>query len=153
VASRLYGVIGDGGVLGGLRHPTMHPAVPLRHGLGLCHVRTQVAMDEPLAQLPETLPHLTEPVLGYLEVVSRETPVIYAVIEGDDQAACGWRDGRRELGPLRSYGDPPPRRLLGRRPDSGAVDAALRWLGAPGCRGGDRLQAVGLTELSEWEPR
>jgi hypothetical protein len=144
VASRLYGVIGNGGVLGGLRHPTMHPMQPLRRGLGLCHVRTQVAMDEPPAQLPETLPHLTESVLGYLEVVSRETPVIYAVIEDDEQAACGWRDGRHQLGPVRSHGPRPRRRLFRREP--AAVDAALRWLGAPGSR------AVGLDERADWEP-
>ena len=124
----MYGVIGDGGVLGGLRHPTMHPMPPLGHGLGLCRVRTQVAMDEPPAALPEPLPRLTESVRGYLEAVSRETPVIYAVIEADEQAACGWRDGRLELGPLRGCGAP---RKLFRRGEAGAVDAALHWLGAP----------------------
>jgi hypothetical protein len=128
VARGLYGVIGDREVLGGLRHPTMHPMQPLGHGLGLCHVRTQVAMDEPPAALPDPLPRLTESVLGYLEVVSCETPVIYAVIEDDEQAACGWRDGRLELGPLRGCGAP---RTLFRRGEPGAVDAALRRLGAP----------------------
>ena len=108
----------------------MHPMQPLGHGLGLCHVRTQVAMDEPPAALPDPLPRLTESVLGYLEAVSRETPVIYAVIEGDEQAACGWCDGRLELGPLRSDGAPRPRKLFRRR-EPEAVDAALRWLGAP----------------------
>jgi hypothetical protein len=141
----LYGVIGDGGVLGGLRHPTMHPMQPLRCGLGLCHVRTQVAMDEPPAPLPETLPHLTESVLGYLEVVSRETPVIYVAMEGDEQAACGWQEGRHRLGPLRSHAPPPRRRLLRRR-EPEAVDAALRWLGAPGSR------TVGLDEPRNLEP-
>jgi len=130
----------------------MHPMQPLRNGLGLCHVRTQVAMDEPPAPLPEPLPHLTESVLGYLEVVSRETPVIYVTIEDDDQAACGWRDGRLQLGPLRSHGRRPPRRLF-RRADTGAVDAALHWLGAPRSRGCDRFEAAGLAERSEWEPR
>jgi hypothetical protein len=123
----------------------MHPMQPLRHGLGLCHVRTQVAMDEPPAELPDTLPHLTESVLGYLEVVSRETPVIYAAIEGDDQAACGWWDGRLRLGPLRSHGAP-PRRLLRRR-ELRAVDAALDWLGAPDS------DTIGLEDRAEWEPR
>jgi hypothetical protein len=143
---QLYGVIGDCGVLGGLRHPTMHPMQALGHGLGLCHVRTQVALDEPSAHLPEELPHLTESVRGYLEVVSRETPVIYAVIEDDDQAACGWHDGRLQLGPLHSHGAPPARRLF-RRQELRAVDAGLRWLGAP------RTQDVGLDEQREWEPR
>jgi len=131
----------------------MHPMQPLRNGLGLCHVRTQVAMDEPPAPLPDPLPYLTEPVHGYLEVVARETPVIYVAIEGDEQAACGWYDGRLELGPLRSHGGPPQRRLLFRRRDSGAVDAALHWLGAPRSRGRDRLAAAGLDEPREWEPR
>jgi hypothetical protein len=124
----------------------MHPMQPLGEGLGLCHVRTQVAMDEPPAPLPDPLPHLTESVLGYLEVVSREAPVVYVAVDGDDQAACGWRDGRRELGPLHSHGPPPPRRLFRRR-ETGALDAALRWLGAPDAH------AVGLDGRSEWEPR
>ncbi len=106
----------------------MHPMQPLGHGLGLCHVRIQVAMDEPPGALPDPLPRLSESVLGYLEAVSCETPVIYAVIEGDEQAACGWRDGRLELGPLHGQGAP---RTLFRRAEPGAVDAALRWLGAP----------------------
>jgi hypothetical protein len=130
----------------------MHPMQPLRHDLGLCHVRTQVAMDEPPAWPADPLPRLTEPVLGYLEVVSRETPVIYVVIEGDDQTACGWNAGRLRLGPLRSQGGPPPRRLF-RRPDAGAIDAALHWLGVPRARGSDRLEACGLAEQREWEPR
>jgi hypothetical protein len=149
VGGRLYGVIGDGGALGELRHPTMHPMQPLRCGLGLCHVRTQVAMDEPLAL---ELPHLTESVLGYAEVVSRQAPVIYVMVEDDDQAACGWRDGRLELGPLRSYGDDQGRRPFWRS-EAGAVNAGLRWLGVPRRRGVDRFEAVGLADREEWEPR
>jgi len=150
---RLYGVIGDDGVLGELRHPTMHPMQPLRHGYGLCHVRTQVAMDEPLARLPHELPHLTESVRGYAEELSRRSPVIYVMAEDDTQGACGWRAGRLELGPLRSYGDEPPRRRLLRRAEPGAINAALRWLGAPNKHGVDRLHAIGLADREEWEPR
>ena len=142
---RLYGVIGDDGVLGGLRHPTMHAMQPLCRGLGLCHVRTQVAMDEPPASMPDPPPHLVASVHGYLEVVSRETPVIYVAIDGSDQAACGWHDGQLELGPLRSHGGS-ARRLLFLRRDAGAVDAALRWLGAP------RSDTLGL-DGRDWEPR
>ena len=137
-------MIGDGEVLGGLRHPTMHPMQPLRNGIGLCHVRTQVAMDEPPAQLAAPLPHLTESVLGYLEVVSRETPVIYAVIEDDEQAAGGWQAGRLQLGPLHSRCL--LRRSLFRRRETTAVDLALRWLGAPRCH------ALGLADDRDWEP-
>jgi hypothetical protein len=154
VDGSLYGVIGDGEVLAGLRHPTMHPMQPLRQGLGLCHVRTQVAMDEPPAPLPEELPHLTESVLGYVEVVSREVPVIYVVAEAGAEAACGFRAGRLELGPLHSRaGDPAPRRrLLRRREEPGAINAALRWLGVPRHRGADRLTVVGLADRRSWEP-
>jgi hypothetical protein len=147
VAVTVYGVIGDGGVLGGLRHPTMHQMQPLGHGLGLCHVRTQVAMDEPAARLPDELPRLTESVLGYIAVVSEQTPVIYVACDGGEEGAAGWRAGRLELGPLHSRCDL-PRRLF-RRGETGAIDTALGWLGV---RGRDRLQAVGLTERRVWEP-
>ena len=69
------------------------------------------------------------------------------------QGACGWRAGRLELGPLRSYGaDAPPRRLLLRRPEAGALNTALRWLGVEHRRGEDRFTAIGLGERSDWEP-
>jgi hypothetical protein len=152
VGSRLYGVIGDGGVLGELRHPTMHPMQPLEEGYGLCCVRTQVAMDEPLARLAHELPHLTESVLGYAEVVSHRAPVIYVMAEDDTQGACGWSAGRLELGPLRSYGAAAPRRLLRRR-EAGAINVALKWLGVPRRRGEDRLHSLGLADRDEWEPR
>jgi hypothetical protein len=152
VGSRLYGVIGDGGVLRELRHPTMHPMEPLRDGFGICCVRTQLAMDEPLAGLEQELPHLTESVRGYAEVVSRRSPVIYVMVENDVQGACGWRAGRLELGPLRSYGDAPKRRLL-RRGEAGAINSALRWLGVPRRRGADRVESLGLADREEWEPR
>ena len=146
MAATVYGVIGDGGVLGGLRHPTMHPMQPLEHGLGLCHVRTQVAIDEPLAWLPDELPRLTESVLGYVTVVSEQTPVIYVACDEAGEAAAGWREGRLELGPLRSRRSP-RRRLFGRG-EASAVDTALGWLGV---RGRDRLLAVGL-DSGGWEP-
>jgi hypothetical protein len=146
VAPTLYGVIGDGAVLGGLRHPTMHPMQPLRRGLGLCHVRTQVAMDEPLSAV--RLPRLTESVLGYLEEVSRRTPVVYVACGEDGEAAAGWRGGRLVLGPLTGESELPRHGLLRRR-DAGPVDAALHWLGV---RGRDRLAAVGLSERAAWEP-
>jgi hypothetical protein len=151
----VYGAVGDDGVLGSLRHPTMHPMQPLRYGLGLCHVRTQVVMDEPTARLPEEVPRLTESVLGYLEVVSRETPVIYVAAEAGAEAACGFRAGRLALGPLHSRaGDPPPpRRLLRGREEPGAINAALRWLGVPRHRGADRRTVVGLADRASWEPR
>lgn len=154
VDGQLYGVIGDSQVLGGLRHPTMHPMEPLRRGLGLCHVRTQVALDEPPARLPEELTHLTESVLGYAEVVSRDVPVIYVVAEPERQAACGWRGGRLELSPLHSRpGDPPPlTSILRRREEPGAINAALRWLGVPRQRGSDRFTVVGLADRATWEP-
>jgi hypothetical protein len=147
VGPRLYGVIGDALVLGELRHPTMHPMQPLRHGLGLCHVRTQVAMDEPLALLPDELPRLTVSVLGYLEEVSERTPVIY-VARADAEAAAGWRGGRLVLGPLLPDSELPRRGLLRRR-YAGPVDAALGWLGVPGR---DRLAEAALREREEWEP-
>ena len=147
MAVTVYGVIGDGGVLGGLRHPTMHPMQPLRNGLGLCHVRTQVAMDEPLAQLPDRLPRLTESVLGYAAVLSEQTPVIYVACDGDEEAAAGWRDGRLELKPLAGLCIV-QRRLLRRR-EAGAIDTALGWLGV---RGRDRLAAAGLASREAWEP-
>ena len=150
MAVTVYGVIGDGGVLAGLRHPTMHPMQPLLHGLGLCHVRTQVAMDEPLAQLPDVLPRLTESVFGYVAEVSERTPVIYVACDGEEESAAGWRDGELELRPLSS-----PcimRRRLLRRSETGAIDAALGWLGVRRARGGDRLAAVGLAERQVWEP-
>jgi hypothetical protein len=159
VGYELYGVIGDRTVLGGLRHPTMHPMRALRDGLGLCAVRTQVAMDEPLAALPESVPHLTESVLGYAKVLSERTPVIYVAADFSDgigeQAACGWSAGRLELGPLRSHhdGPPSPARGLLRRPReaTGAIDAALAWLGVQRPRRTDRFAAVGLAERHEWE--
>jgi hypothetical protein len=146
VAATVYGVIGDGGVLERLRHPTMHAMQPLEQGLGLCHVRTQVVLDEPSARLPEELPRLTESVLGYVTVVSEQAPVIYVACDGDDEAAAGWRAGKLELGPLRSrcY---LPRRLF--RRESGAIDSALGWLGV---RGRDRVQVIGLAERRVWEP-
>jgi hypothetical protein len=145
VAATVYGVIGDGGVLGGLRHPTMHAMQPLRGGLGLCHVRTQVVLDEP----PGELPRLTQSVLGYVAAVSELTPVIYVACDGREEAAAGWRGGRLELGPLRTRCDL-PRRLL--RRESGAIDSALGWLGVRRARRQDRLQVVGLAEQRVWEP-
>jgi hypothetical protein len=142
VAVTVYGVIGDSGVLGGLRHPTMHPMQPLERGLGLCHVRTQVVLDEP----PGELPRLTESVLGYVAEVSARTPVIYVACDGREEAAAGWRDGRLVLGPLRSRCDL-PRRLL--RRESGAIENGLRWLGV---RGRSRVKAVGLDGRAQWEP-
>jgi hypothetical protein len=130
----------------------MHAMQPLGHGLGLCHVRTQVALDEPPAPLPGELPRLTESVLGYLQVVSRQTPVVYVAIDGDEQAAGGWREGRLALGPLRTNGPNPPRGLLRRR-EPCAVESALEWLGVRRPRGGDRLRALGLDTPREWEPR
>ena len=147
MAVTVYGVIGDGGALGELRHPTMHPMQPLQNGLGLCHVRTQVAMDEPLAQLPDVLPRLTESVLGYIGVLSEQTPVIYVACDGDEEAAAGWRDGRLELQPL--AGLCVVQRKLFRRRETGAIDSALGWLGV---RGRDRLVAAGLASREVWEP-
>jgi hypothetical protein len=160
VGYELYGVIGDQDVLGELRHPTMHPVQPLHGGLGLCAVRTQVAMDEPDAELPERVPHLTESVLGYVRSISVRTPVIYVVAEFCDgvgeQVACGWTDGSLELGPLRSHHDavPCPARGLLRRPreTTGAIDEALAWLGVERPRRTDRFERVGLAEHRVWEP-
>jgi hypothetical protein len=160
VGYELYGVIGDRSILGALRHPTMHPMQPLRDGLGLCAVRTQVAMDEPAAPLPDRLPHLTEPVFGYLKVLSARTPVIYVTADFSDgigdQTACGFADSKLELGPLRSHHDevPCPARGLLRRPreTTGAIDEALAWLGIERPRRTDRFAAVGLGERRDWEP-
>ena len=138
----MYGVIGDSGVLGELRHPTMHPMQPLERGLGLCHVRTQVVIDEP----PGDLPRLTESVLGYVAAVSERTPVIYVACDGRDEATAGWRDGTLLLGPLHSRCDL-RRRLL--RRETGAIDDGLRWLGV---RGRSCVKLVGLDGRAEWEP-
>ena len=142
MAATVYGVIGDSGILGGLRHPTMHPMQPLDRGLGLCHVRTQVVLDEP----PGELPRLTESVLGYIAAVSERTPVIYVACDGSEEAAAGWRDGRLVLAP-RVNPCELRRRLL--RRESGAIDVALGWLGV---RGRSRLKAVGLDAREWWEP-
>jgi hypothetical protein len=159
VGYELYGVIGDHAVLAGLRHPTMHPVLPLRDGLGLCAVRTQVAMDEPSAAVPDRVKHLTEPVLGYVKELSERAPVIYVAADFKDgigeQVACGWADGELELGPLRSHHDavPCPARGLLRRPReaTGAIDAALAWLGVVRPRRTDRFEAVGLGARHDWE--
>jgi hypothetical protein len=148
VGPKLYGVIGDRVILGELRHPTMHPMQPLIGGLGLCHVRTQVAMDEPRASVE--LPRLTESVLGYVQVVSERTPVVYVAWEDGEEAAAGWRDGGLALGPLTSESDLPRRRF--RKPDTGPVDAALGWLGVRRRRGHERAESVGLLERDVWEP-
>jgi hypothetical protein len=146
VGLKLHGVIGDAVILGELRHPTMHAMQPLRRGLGLCHVRTQVAMDEPLSAV--RLPRLTESVLGYIEEVSRRTPVIYVACAADDEAAAGWSGGRLALGPLTRESELPRRGFLRRR-YAGPLDAALGWLGV---RASDRPAAVGLSERAVWEP-
>jgi hypothetical protein len=160
VGYELYGVIGDAEVLGELRHPTMHPMQELHDGFGLCVVRTQVAMDEPAAPLPEPVPRLTESVLGYLREISARTPVIYVAADFrdgvGDQTACGWVDGELELGPLHSHHDevPCPARGLLRRPReaTGAIDEALAWLGVPRPRRTDRFASVGLAAQRSWEP-
>jgi hypothetical protein len=126
----------------------MHPMQPLIGGLGLCHVRTQVTMDEPRA--PVDIPRLTESVLGYVQVVSERTPVVYVAWDGAAQAAAGWRGGRLALGPLTGESEL-PRRVF-RRPDAGPVDAALGWLGVRRRRGRDRAESVGLLERAVWEP-
>jgi hypothetical protein len=159
VGFELYGVIGDREVLGGLRHPTMHPMHALHDGLGLCLVRTQVAMDEPDAPLPDRVPRLTESVLGYLRAISARTRVIYVAAEFcdgvGDQTACGWADGELELGPLHSHHDevPSPARGLLFRPreTTGAIDEALAWLGIQRPRRTDRFARVGLSERYVWE--
>ena len=150
MAYRLYGVIGNGVVLGGLRHPSMHGMQLLPCGFGLCHVRIQVAMDEPLAELPDALPRLTESVLGYLEVVSEQAPVVYLAADGDSEAAGGWHGGALELGPLRSGRGTAPR--LFRRRETGAVNAALEWIHAPRSNGRDRAATLGLTQRDDWDP-
>jgi hypothetical protein len=145
VAPTLYGVIGDAHILDGLRHPTMHAMQPLLQGLGLCHVRTQVVMDEAPSELG--VRRLTPSVLGYVEELSLRTPVIY-VARDAGEAAAGWRGGDLLLGPL--TGDSAlPRTGILRRRDAGPVDAALHWLGV---HGRDRLTAAGLREREEWEP-
>ena len=157
---RLHGVIGRATVLAALRHPTIHPMQPLRLGLGLCPVRTEVAKDEPVAAVRGEVPHLTESVLGYITVLSERTPVIYVAADFaggvGDQAACGWSAGRLELGPLRSHHDrrPRPARGLIRRPQAptGAIDEALGWLGVTRPRFTDRFAAVGLGERHDWKP-
>jgi hypothetical protein len=126
----------------------MHPMQPLIGGLGLCHVRTQVAMDEPRAELE--LPRLTESVLGYVEVVSQRTPVVYVATERGEEAVAGWRDGRLVFGPFTAESELPRRRF--RRPDSGPIDAALGWLGVRRTRGRERAEAIGLLEREVWEP-
>ena len=150
MAYRLYGVIGNGEVLGGPRHPSMHGMQPLACGFGLCHVRIQVAMDEPLAELPDTLPRLTESVLGYLEVLSQQAPVVYLAADGDTEAAGGWHDGALELGPLHSGRGTAPR--LFRRRETGAVNQALEWIRAPRANGRDRAASLGLTGREDWNP-
>jgi hypothetical protein len=120
----------------------MHPVQPLQDGLGLCHVRTQVVLDEP----PGELPRLAESVLGYVVAVSERTPVIYVACDGSEEAAAGWRAGLLELGPLSSPCE--LRRRLFRR-DTGALDSALGWLGV---RGRSPVKAVGLDQRERWEP-
>ena len=159
VGYRLYGVVGNAGILGNLRHPSMHPIHWLRHGLGLCAVRTEAVADEPLAETPGELAHLTTSVLGYVQEVSHLTPVVYVTADfaggRGEQAACGWSEGVIVLGPLTSHHDcppRPPRRFLRRSHETtGAIDTALRWLGIPGARRYDRFDAVGLGARRDWE--
>jgi hypothetical protein len=160
VGYTLHGVIGDAGVLAGLRHPSMHAMVPLRLGMGLCPVRSDVVVDEPLADVPGELRHLTTSVLDYLQEISKRAPVVYVTADfsggSGTQAACGWSQGRRELGPLHSRHEhrPRPARGLVRTPhsDTGAIDSALRWLGVARPRRADRFEALGLAERRDWEP-
>jgi hypothetical protein len=151
----LYGVIGAASVLGELRHPSMHPMQPLRHGLGVCPVRTELAKDDPPAEMPDELYHLTEPVVGYAKALSARTPVIYASAEfhgGDgEQGACGWAEGRLAFGPVVTIFDITTRTRWRRRPQYGAINEALAWLGVPKPRRGDRFAAVGLGERHDWE--
>jgi hypothetical protein len=155
----LYGVIGAAGVLGELRHPSMHPMHALRCGLGLCLVRTELASDEPPAEIGDELAYLTEPVADYAATLSQRTPVIYVAADFfagvGDQGACGWLAGRLALGPLRSHhnGVPDPARGLLRRPRAatGAIDEALAWLGVARPRRTDRFAAIGLDERHDWE--
>jgi hypothetical protein len=159
VGYRLFGVIGDGESLDGLRHPSMHPVHELRHGLGLCAVRTRAVLDDPVADAPGQLLYLTSSVLDYIEAVSQRTPVVYVTAEfaggTGDQAACGWSEGALALGPLTSHHERPPRSPRSFRrvvpEDTGAIDAALGWLGVPQRRGCDRFEAVGLADRREWE--
>ena len=156
---RLYGVIGDGGVLGTLRHPSLYAMHELRRGLGLSAVRTEAVSGEPVADTPGDLLYLTVSVLDFVIEISRRTPVVYVTAEFaggmGDQAACGWSDGTLVLGPLATHHDRPPqaprsfRRAV--REDTGAIDAALGWLGVPRRRGRDRFQTVGLGERRDWE--
>jgi hypothetical protein len=153
----LYGVIGDAGVLGELRHPTMHPMQPLGCGLGVCLVRTEMADDEPPAEI--NLLYLTDPVAGYAAALSERAPVIYVAADFfggvGDQAACGWSGGQLAFGPLHSHHDerPSPARGLFRRPraPTGAIDEALEWLGVQRPRRTDRFAAVGLDARHDWE--
>jgi len=155
----LYGVIGDAGVLAELRHPSMYPMRPLHCGLGLCLVRTEVVKDEPPAEIADALMYLTEPVAGYAETLSQRTPVIYVAADFfggiGDQAACGWADGRLAFGPQQSHHDERPEAARGlfRRPrePTGAIDAALEWLGVERPRRMDRFEVVGLGERHDWE--
>ena len=156
---QLYGVIGDAGVLGELRHPTMHPMQELRCGLGVCLVRTEVAEEEPQAEISDALAYLTEPVAAYAAGLSERTPVIYVAADFSggvgDQAACGWSGGRLALGPVHSHHDEPPHPAHGlvRRPRAatGAIDEALEWLGVERPRRTDRFTAVGLDARHDWE--
>ena len=156
MAYTLYAVIGEATVLGGLRHPSMHPMLPLRAGLGLCSVNTSVAADEPPAEMPDELYYLSEPVAGYAKVLSERTPVIYASAEfhgGDgEQGACGWAGGELEFGPVVSIHDVSTRARWRRHRQSGAINEALAWLGVPKPRRGDRFDAVGLSKRRAWEP-
>jgi hypothetical protein len=157
VGYRLYGVIGAETALGTLRHPSMHPMLELRHGLGLCAVRTRAVIDEPVADAPGQLPYLTSSVLDYVEHVSQRAPVVYVTADftagAGEQGACGWAEGSIALGPLTTHHERPPRaaRRLLRRDDTGAIDTALRWLGIPRRRGCDRFEWVGLGERRDWE--
>ena len=151
----LYGVIGAASVLGELRHPSMHPMQPLRCGLGVCPVRTDLAKDEPPAGMPEELCYLTEPVVDFAKALSARTPVIFASAEihgGDgEQGACGWMGGKLAFGPVVSRFDAAARARWRRRPQTGAINEALAWLGVPKPRRGDRFAAVGLGERHDWE--
>ena len=155
----LHGVIGDANVLDELRHPSMHPMHPLRCGLGVCLVRTDVAADEPPAEIAADLLYLTEPVAGYASKLSERTPVIYVAADFfggiGEQAACGWSGGRLDLGPLHSHHERPPCPARGfiRRPrePTGAIDEALAWLGVQRPFRTDRFEAVGLSERHDWE--
>src|SRR5919109_4406982 len=126
----------------------MHPMQPLRRGLGLCPVRTDVAKDEPPA--PVGLAYLTEPVVGYVEELSERAPVVYVTAEfhdGEgDQAACGWSHRQLTFGPVRTHHPT-------RRKQRGAINAALAWLRVPRPLRGDRFAAVGLADRRGWGAR